>query len=159
MHVIFDNSSRVLVTGSVAIFGYLHASRMARRERMAQTLAQAINAVGDYQDLPYRVRRRPSAEPTVRNNLAERISDIHSRLDFHSAWLRITTPGVATAYDRLVTDVREEAGVHIKDAWLQPIIKHDQEMNLGLGQQYECPETEAARNECIAVMRKYLRSS
>lgn len=149
----------IFATGSVAIFGYLHTSRAARRERMAQALAQAINAVGDYQDLPYRVRRRPSSEPTVRSNLAARISDIHSRLDFHSAWLRITAPDVAAAYDRLVTDVRKEAGAHVKAAWLQPIIERDQEMNLGLGQQYQCPETEAARNECIAAMRKYLRSS
>lgn len=149
----------VFVAGGTAIFGYLHASRMTRRERMAQTLAQAINAVGDYQDLPYRVRRRPASEPTIRSGLAERISDIHSRLDFHSAWLRITAPDVAVAYDRLVANVRREAGAHVKMAWLEPIIERDQEMNLGLGLHYRCPETEVARNECIAAMRKHLRSS
>jgi hypothetical protein len=149
----------IFIAGGVAVFGYLHTSRATRRERMAQSLAQAINAVGDYQDLPYRVRRRSSSDPAVRSNLAERISEIHSRLDFHSAWLRITAPEVATAYDQLVADVRSEAGAYIKEAWLQPIIRHDQEMNLGLGQQYKCPETDKARGECIEVMRIYLRSS
>lgn len=75
----------ILVAASVAVFGYWHTSRVARRERMAQSLEQATNAVGDYQDLPCRVRRRPSSEPAVRSGLAERISGIHSRLDFHSA--------------------------------------------------------------------------
>jgi len=44
----------IILTGGVAIFGYLHTSRASRRERMAQVLAQAISAVGDYEDLPYR---------------------------------------------------------------------------------------------------------
>jgi hypothetical protein len=63
----------ILVAGSVAVFGYLHTSRVTRRERMAQSLAEAINAVGDHQDLPYRVRRRPSSDPTVRSAPADRI--------------------------------------------------------------------------------------
>jgi hypothetical protein len=147
----------ILVAGGVAIFGYLHTSRATRRERMAQSLAEAINAVGDYEDLPYRVRRRPSSEPTVRSVLAERISDIHSRLDFHSAWLKISAPDVAVAYDLLVANVRQEAGVHIKAAWLEPIVEQDEEMNLGLGEKYQCPGTDLARKACIAAMRAHLR--
>ena len=148
----------ILVTALVAVFGYLYTNHAARRERIAETLAQALNTVGDYEDLPYRVRRRPSAEPATRAALAERISDIHSRIDFHSAWLRITAPTVAMSYELLVTAVRAEAGAHIKSAWLQPLITRDEEMNLGLGAQYQCPNTDNAKAECITVMRKYLRS-
>lgn len=148
----------IILTGGVAIFGYLHTSRASRRERMAQVLAQAISAVGDYEDLPYRVRRRPSADPAVRSGLSEKVSDIHARLDFHSAWLRITAPDVAAAYDHLVAEARREVGVHIKHAWLQPIMERDEEMNLGLGAQYQCSDTAAARDACIEVMRTYLRS-
>jgi hypothetical protein len=149
----------ILVTGGVAIFGYLHTSRAARRERIAHTLAQAISAVGDYEDLPYRVRRRPSSDPATRSQLSERVSDIHSRLDFHSAWLRISAPAVAPSYDHLIAEVRWEVGGHIKKAWLEPLIEQDQGMNLSLGAQYQCPRTEAARDKCIAGMRNYLRSS
>jgi hypothetical protein len=146
----------VLATAAVAIYGYLYTNRASRRERMSQTFAEALNAVGDYQDLPFRVRRRPSAAPDVRASLADRISDIHSRLDFHLAWLRITAPEVAIAYDHLVSVLREEVGVHIKSAWLDPVIKTDAEMNLGLGRQYQCPRTEVARDECVAVIQRHL---
>jgi hypothetical protein len=146
----------ILITGLIAIFGYLYASHATRREHIAHSLTEALNAVGDYQDLPYRVRRRPAANAPTRAALADKISNIHSRMDFHLAWLQITAPTIAEAYERLVYAARKEAGAHIKAAWRQPLITNDEGMNLGLGAIYQCPQTETTRVECLYQMRRFL---
>jgi len=149
----------ILVTAVVAVFGYLHTARVNRRERVAQELAQALRAVGDYQDLPFRVRRRPASAPETRAGFAERISDIHSRLDFHSAWLGVAAPPVAVLFDTLVKTVREEVGPHVKAAWREPLITEDDGMNLGLGSIYVYPQTERLKIECAEAMQRYLEPS
>jgi hypothetical protein len=109
--------------------------------------------------LPFRVRRRPASTPETRAGFAERISDIHSRLDFHSAWLHVAAPPVAVLFDRLVKTVRMEVNPHVKAAWRESLITEDTGMNLGLGSIYVAPETDRLKGECTELMRRYLDSS
>jgi hypothetical protein len=149
----------IMVTAVVAVFGYVHASRTARKERVAHEFAEALKAVGDYQDLPFRTRRRAGSDSETRAAIADRVSDIHSRLDFYSGWLHVMTPSVAGVYDELVAAARREASVHVKTAWTEPLITTDEGMNLGLGSVYVYPETDALKARCITAMRQYLRPS
>jgi hypothetical protein len=148
----------ILLTAIVAVFGYLHTARVSRRERVAHELAEALRAVGDYQNLPFRIRRRKAADAETRASMAELASDIHSRLDFHAAWLRVAAPAVSKVFDDLVRTLRHEVDPHAKAAWLEPVIAEDAGMNLGLGSVYATPRTEELKTECAAVMRSQLRT-
>ncbi len=149
----------ILVTAIVALYGYLHTARVSRRERIARELAEALRTVGDYQDLPFRIRRRKAEDQETRAALAERISDIHSRLDFHAAWLRVAAPPVSRIFDDLVEAVRAEVGLHAKAAWLEPVITDDAGMNLGLGAAYATPRTDELKLEVTRAMRREMRTS
>jgi hypothetical protein len=72
--------------------------RAARRERQTKVFADALTAIEDYAELPYRIRRRPGS-PGIKHELTEQISQIQSRIAFHQAWLSIETPGVASSYE------------------------------------------------------------
>ncbi|MFF0284272.1 hypothetical protein ACFYSW_28655 [Rhodococcus aetherivorans] len=148
----------VLVASSVAFSGHVYNQWANRRQQTSQKLADAIAAVNDYKDLPFRVRRRPYSSPEIRWQLSERGSEIHSRMDFHLAWLAIVSPEVADHYKFLVETVRREAGDHIKLAWKQPLIAGDSEMNAALGDQYTYNVTSAAQESCIAAMRSYVHA-
>jgi len=147
----------ILVTAIVAVFGYLYTARVGRRERIARELAEAVRSVGDYQDLPYRIRRRKASDAETRAALTERASDIHSRLDFHTAWLRVAAPLVAEIFDELVETVRNEVGPHVKAAWLEPVIVEDAQMNLGLGARYASPRTDHLKLACTRAMQREVR--
>jgi hypothetical protein len=147
----------IMVTAIVAVFGYLYTARVGQRERIAHELAEALRTVGDYQDLPYRVRRRKASDSETRAALAERVSEIHSRLDFHTAWFGVAAPPVAEIFDELVEIARNEVGPHVKAAWLEPVIVEDAQMNLGLGARYASPRTDHLKLECIRVMQREMR--
>lgn len=149
----------IMVTAVVAVYGYVHSSRSARRERVAREFAEALKAIGDYQDLPFRTRRRAGSDAATRAAIADRVADIHSRIDFSSAWLHVMTPSVATVFDELVTVVRREASPHVKSAWTEAPITTDDGMNLGLGALYTYPETNALKARCVEAMRRHLEPS
>ena len=127
--------------------------RAARRERQTKVFADALTAIEDYAELPYRIRRRPGS-PGIKHELTEQISQIQSRVAFHQAWLSIETPGVASSYEDLVRAAKTQAGKQIKQAWLQPATTEDAQVSLGAG--YPRDEIDAARGRCVAAMRDAL---
>ncbi len=88
-----------LLAGVMAVAGALVSAaltyhlnqRTTRRERQANVFAEALRAIEDYAELPYRIRRR-SGTPESRHELTEQISQIQSRIAFHQAWLAIEAP-------------------------------------------------------------------
>lgn len=138
----------------VAFAGYLFHHHQARRERKMRAFADALGAVAEYQELPYRIRRRQGADATTRAAIAERVSDIQVKVAFHQAWLEIESEAVADAYRTLVAAARREAGAHMSAAWQEPILADDAAMSLGTG--YASPGTDAARAGCLSVMRAHL---
>jgi hypothetical protein len=138
----------------VALAGYFFHHHQARRERKMRAFADALGAIAEYQELPYRVRRRQASDAATRATIAERVSDIQVKVAFHLAWLEIESEAVAAAYRTLVAAARRESGAHMSAAWAEPVLADDPTMNLGTG--YVSPETDEARAECLRRMRAHL---
>jgi hypothetical protein len=142
-----------LGTTITATLTYALSQRAARRERQAKEFAEALAAVEEYAELPYRVRRRRSAEE-ARHALTEEISQVQSRIAFHQGWLQIEAPRVATFYDQLVRAAKRQAGVQMKEAWQLPPVTEDAGVNLGAA--YSRTEIDRERSRCVAAMRREL---
>lgn len=144
-----------LIAAVVAVAGYMLTQAQARRERRAKEFAQALAAVEEYLEAPYRIRRRQAATPEARNALTNSLSDLQARIAHHRAWLHVEAPAVATAYDVLVAAARSEAGVQMTEAWNSAPLAKDADMNLKVA--YPHPDSDAARARVIAIMRQNLR--
>ncbi|MEU6326749.1 hypothetical protein ABZ851_05590 [Streptomyces sp. NPDC047049] len=146
-----------LIVPFVALLGvyvtYALNQRSVRRERRSKTFAEALTAVEEYLEMPYRIRRRPDL-PEVRRELTDEVSSILARMAFHQAWLQIEASSVAGPYAALVATARAEAGVQMSVAWLHPPITSDNGMNLGTA--YSRDRSNAAKTTCIAAMRRHL---
>jgi hypothetical protein len=152
----------VLIVAGIAIIGgvittlvtYLLSQRAARRSQRAATFAEAIAAVEDYAEMPYRIRRRrPTTE--ARYDLTDEVSKIQARLAYHQALLQIEVPEVAEPFGALVRATKIQAGGQMKAAWQQPAFTDDTQMNLGV--RYPRDSIDAARDTCIRAMRNALR--
>jgi hypothetical protein len=150
-----------LLAGAVALVGALVSvaltyglnQRAARRERQTKLFAEALAAIEDYAELPYRIRRRPRSSQ-ARHELTEQVSQIQSQLAFHQAWLSLEVPGVARAYSDLVRAAKAQAGRQMAQAWLKPAITRDAQVNLGVV--YPRDQIDAARGQCVEAMRAAL---
>ncbi|MCC3654028.1 hypothetical protein LIX60_21685 [Streptomyces sp. S07_1.15] len=137
-----------------AVLTYVLNQRAARRERRAKTFAEALTAVEEYLEMPYRVRRRPESSAAVRQQLTDEVSGLLARMAFHQAWLQIEASSVAGPYATLVATARAEAGAQMSLAWQQPPITTDSGMNLGSAHPRD--RSNRARAACIEVMRRKL---
>jgi hypothetical protein len=150
-----------LLAGVVAVAGALVSvaltyhlnQRAARRERQVDVFAEALRAIEDYAELPYRIRRRPGT-PDARHELTEQISQIQSRIAFHQAWLSIEAPGAACSYDGLVRAAKTQAGTHMTQAWNEPATTKDSQVSLGVA--YPRGKIDDAREACVTAMREAL---
>jgi hypothetical protein len=144
-----------LIAALVVVAGYVLTQAWARRERRARAFADALAAVEEYLEAPYRIRRRPGATPEVRAALATALSDLQARIALHRGWLQVEAPAVARAYDDLVTAARTEAGTQMAEAWESAPPGSDTDMNLKTA--YTHPLADAERARVIATMRQHLR--
>jgi hypothetical protein len=152
----------IVIVAVIAILGgivsasitYTLNQRAARRERQAKAFAEALHAVEDYAEMPYRVRRRRDTKE-ARYDLTDAVSRIQSRLAYHQALLQIEAPEVAANYARLVRAAKIQAGGQMQEAWQQPVLTADAEMNLRA--RYPRDEIDSARGVCITTMRATLR--
>jgi hypothetical protein len=147
-----------LIVPCIAPFGafvtYALNQRAVRKERRAKTFAEALTAVEEYLEMPYRIRRRPESSSAVRQQLTDEVSGLLARMAFHHAWLQIEASAVAGPYALLVATARAEAGAQMSLAWEQPPLTTDSGMNLG--DAYPRDRSNAARATCIEVMRRHL---
>ena len=111
-----------VVAGCFLLAGYLLNQIWARNERRAKAFAEALAAVENYLEMPYRVRRRPASDPETRATLTNQMSDIKAQIAFHQAWLQVEAPQVAEAYDDLVRAAQEGGVAEGEDA--QPVELH-----------------------------------
>ena len=144
-----------LIAAVVAVAGYMLTQAQARRERRAKEFAQALAAVEEYLEAPYRIRRRQASTPEARDALTNMLSDLQARIAHHRAWLHVEAQAVASAYDALVAAARSEAGVQMTEAWNSAPLAKDADMNLKVA--YQHPDSDAERAKVIAVMRQNLR--
>jgi hypothetical protein len=117
-----------VIAGLVALAGYLVTQSANRRDRKGKVYAEALAAVREYQELPYRVRRRAASDAATRAALAERISDVMAKPGFYKAWLQIDSPLTRSAYGDLVSRTRRQGRQHLSDAWRGNVLEKDAEM-------------------------------
>ena len=157
---LFDNFSweagATLLAAVIAVaglvLGFAVTSAQSRRERRARDYAEAIGAVSDYLEGPYRVAR-------CHNNAAERyaistdISVIQGRIDASAALLRLHAPQrVADAYDAYVAAARREAGRQMAAEWRKPPARRHRDMNMH--QPFDLTASKAAKARLIWAMER-----
>jgi hypothetical protein len=122
----------ILITGVIASFvaviGYLLNQFSIRNERRSRVYAEALLAVFEYEELPYRIRRR-TAEEGSSAAIAQRINDVFERLSFYQAWMTLESPAVGSAYLDLVKKTQAEGGPHRGNAWSHPPASNDREFH------------------------------
>lgn len=129
-----------LVSGSAvaavvgAVVSIWLARRKSREEQLARVrimLAEAFQAVADYKEFPYAIRRRRHDHASdERVRLSDEMRAVQSRLTFYVEWTRIEDAAVGSAYAKLVRRLRAVAGQACNEAWSAAAITSDAEMNI-----------------------------
>lgn len=157
-HFTWDHAATLLAAAigafiavGVAVVGYFSAQWRARQERQAGVYADALRAVEDYLEGPYRIRRRDgSAEQ--RAVITNFLSDVKSRHNYYQGLLRLHSPKtVADAYDEFVREAIAEAGPQMTEAWRLPATRRDNQVPLGSG--YPRTRADTAKQKVVESMR------
>jgi hypothetical protein len=144
-----------VVAAGATVSGYLLNQSRARRERRATAFANALAAIRDYENFPFTVWRRTADDAATRDRLWEVQSRDGSAVRRHRVWLKIESPMVGEAYDRLWRVVRHARAINLSLAWSSPPRTSDQLMigePLGFVREPGLAETEL----CIQAMRNEL---
>jgi hypothetical protein len=123
----------------VSFFGILvglwvngdRAERQRRRDLHARALAAALS----YGEMPFMIRRR-RWEEDAQSGERVRLSDHFSAVKAELSTLQVLLAAdgdrrLSRAYDRLVQVARSTAGTEAHNAWQEPAIRSDAEMNMG----------------------------
>lgn len=145
----------IVVTILVASRNIVAQQKENRRQERAKAYAEAIRAIEDYLETPYRLRRRDGSA-AVRWELTESISGIQSRICFHKDWLRINAPRkVYNAYLAFDEAARVEAGGQMTAAWNGPVTKKDRQVPLRMA--LHQPQSAAAKEVVLEAMKNCLK--
>lgn len=143
------------VTIGIAAYNVVQQQKENRRQERAKAYAEAIRAVEDYLETPYRIRRRDGSTEH-RWELTESISEIQSRINFHKDWLRINAPTkVYDAYIAFDRAARVEAGGQMTAAWNGPVTEEDRQVPLG--KPLPQPESAAEKEVVLKAMKGCLK--
>ena len=143
--------SAALIAALVAVTGYSWQQRAARRDQRATMYAEALRAVEDYLEAPYRIRRS-DGNADARQRITDYISDVQSRINFHSGWVSIHAPdSIATAYAAFVAAARQDAGPQMTAAWESKPTRRDRDVPLRNA--YDRRNADAARAAVLRAMR------
>ena len=140
----------LLAASGVILTLIVNAAR-SRRDDLKTLYADALGAVAEYLEGPYRILRK-DGEKSTRFALTTKMSDVKTAVDHNQALLRLhARPGVADAYDKFVNAAKSEAGKQMHDAWLAPPITTDEAINLNDPLPRET--SDAARAHLVEVMQ------
>lgn len=147
-------SGALIAAGAVVLTLLVSAGR-ARRENWATLYADALGAIAEYLEGPYRILRKDGASST-RLAITARLSDVKTAIDHSQALRRLHChAGVADAFDQYVTVAKQEAGQQMHDAWLVDPVTADAGMNLDVALPRD--RSTAARDLLVEVMQAHLR--
>jgi hypothetical protein len=121
-----------LIAASMVVLTLIINAARARRDALAALYADALGAVSDYLEGPYRILRKDGTG-TTRFAITNQLSDVKSAIDHHQAMLTLQAPPhIANAYDDYVDAAKREAGRQMHDAWLKDPVNTDAGVNLGV---------------------------
>lgn len=143
-----------LITVLVAAWTYAATQAAARRERQSAAFAEALRAVEDYLEGPYRIRRRDGSA-AQRAEVTAWLSDIKSRHNYYRGLLRLhSSEEVADAYDVFVVAAIKDAGPQMTAAWRAKPTRRDRDVPLGKG--YNRSGADEAKSRVLEEMRRAL---
>jgi hypothetical protein len=124
----------ILALGGVLITLWVNGDR-AERDRRRQLHARALKAIIDYGEMPFMIRRR-KGEPEQQSAERVRLSDHFSKVkaEVTTCQVLLAADGndrLSSAYNQLVKEARKTAGREAHEAWKEPPITSDPEMNMG----------------------------
>lgn len=119
-----------IVAAAVSLLTFGLAARRARLDRQRQVFADAFEAVMEYREYPFIVRRRnPDEKEKERVRLSGELSRVQARMNAYKARLLVEDPEIGRLYKELVKQTRLHAGAHIKSAWDNEPVLADEEMH------------------------------
>jgi hypothetical protein len=140
-----------IIAAIVALRAYKAQQRETRRQQRATFYAEAVRAVEDYAEAPYRIRRRDGSA-AARREVTQHVSDVKSRISFYTAWMAIHgTATVAAAYEDFVRAAQSEAGQQMTAAWRSRPTKRDRDVPVG--SPLPRARTDATRAALLAAMK------
>lgn len=144
----------LIAAGGVILTLLVNASR-TRRDNLTILYADALGAVAEYLEGPYRILRK-DGEKSTRFALTSKMSDVKTAIDHHQALLRLhATFGVADAYDAYVEAAKVEAGEQMHEAWKAAPVTTDEGVNLHVA--LPRGDSQTARDRLVAAMQADLQ--
>jgi hypothetical protein len=123
-----------LVVAVVGILGGIVLGSLNRREEARahrqEFYAEAVKAVVEWMEYPYRIRRRTTDDPSELRRLAEIGHGIQERLAYYRTWTLIDDPRTGAVYASVIEGIRERVGSACRDAWTVNPVSSPEGMNL-----------------------------
>jgi hypothetical protein len=114
----------------VSLGTFFLAGRRTRQDRQRQVFADAFEAIMEYREYPFIVRRRNPDEPAnERQRISGDLSQVQARVNAFKARLLVEDPLIGKKYADLVTKNKEIAGGMIRDAWNEDAVVADDEIH------------------------------
>lgn len=123
----------IIAFAGVLLGLWLNGDR-AERQRVRELHARALTAITAYGEMPFMVRRRrfeATEQSAERVRLSDRFSEI--KAEVHTCQLLLAADGdtkVALAFEKVIEVAQHTAGREAHEAWTQPAIRSDAEMNM-----------------------------
>jgi hypothetical protein len=119
-----------IVALAVSLWTFFLSGRRARLDRQRQVFADAFEAVMEYREYPFIVRRRNKDDlVNERQRISSDLSKVQAKLNAFKARLLVEDPAIGQGYAELVKKTRQIAGAMIKAAWDNPPVAGDEEMH------------------------------
>jgi NTP pyrophosphatase (non-canonical NTP hydrolase) len=144
------------IAAAVAVFGYVINQNADRRAKKAQFYAEALRAVKELEEMPYRVAKRKDSSPETREKLGSEISDIFVDISFYLSWLRIDSSLIGEAYALMARSATSACEQQLRYAWGLPIITDDKDVGLD---NHFFGRDKSAQVVCVAAMHNELKLS
>jgi len=143
-----------VVAAVVSLMTFMLAGRRARLDRQRQVLADAFEAVMEYREYPFIVRRRnPNEGAEERRRISGDLSRVQARMNGFKARLLVEDPYIGRCYTELVTKTRQVAGAMIKAAWDNDPVSVDAEMHAPA---YDFSELDEYDNRFLRAVARHL---
>ncbi|MER5375983.1 hypothetical protein [Streptomyces sp. NPDC002553] len=142
-----------VVAAAVALVGYWSNQYIKRRDVKIQMYAEALQAIHAYEELLYAIRYRRGSDSEVRSALAEKMSDVFAKINYHQTLLDMDSPMVGTAYEHLFARTRQHGGPFRREAWNTQLVMSDEEMPGGAYYPYD---NKVEMDACLTAMRREL---
>lgn len=138
------------IAALVVVVGYFVQQAIARAAKRSDLYARAMQAIEEYVEGPYVVRRRDGSA-TARMSITTHLSEVQSRLRYFESALNQDAPtSLSRAYADLVKTARREAGGQMSNAWTSRPTRRDR--HVPLVKSLPQPEIDRAKAKVLALM-------